>query len=115
MERYRNFVRLEQMKENIRAGRNEEALKLADCLDPASVRSNSDLTIMSDLYLESGMLAKAGSCLDELYARKKTRSILMQLINLSVRLKRSRKRRRITANSRLWRPTIFIIISSVTA
>ncbi len=88
MERYRNFVRLEQMKENIRAGRNEEALKLADCLDPASVRSNSDLTIMSDLYLESGMLAKAGSCLDELYARKKTRSILMQLINLSVRLKK---------------------------
>ena len=88
MERYRNFVRLEQMKENIRAGKNEEALKLADCLDPASVRSNSDLTIMSDLYLESGMLAKAGSCLDELYARKKTRSILMQLINLSVRLKK---------------------------
>ncbi len=88
MERYRNFVRLEQMKENIRAGRNEEALKLADCLNPAAVRSNSDLTIMSDLYLESGMLAKAGACLDELYSRKKTRSILMQLINLSVRLKK---------------------------
>ncbi|MBO4506379.1 MAG: hypothetical protein J5728_08145 [Lachnospiraceae bacterium] len=88
MERYRNFVRLEQMKENIRAGRNEEALKLADCLNPAVVRSNSDLSIMSDLYLESGMLAKAGACLDELYSRKKTRSILMQLINLSVRLKK---------------------------
>ena len=88
MERYRNFVRLEQMKENIRAGRNEEALKLADCLNPAAVRSNSDLSIMSDLYLESGMLAKAGACLDELYSRKKTRSILMQLINLSVRLKK---------------------------
>ena len=73
MERYRNFVRLEQMKENIRAGRNEEALKLADCLNPAAVRSNSDLTIMSDLYLESGMLAKAGACLDELYSRRKTR------------------------------------------
>jgi hypothetical protein len=76
------------MKENIRAGRNEEALKLADCLSPSAVRSNSDLTIMSDLYLESGMLAKAGECLDELYSRKKTRSILMQLINLSVRLKK---------------------------
>ncbi|MBO7632776.1 MAG: hypothetical protein J6S72_00100, partial [Lachnospiraceae bacterium] len=88
MERYRNFIRLEQMKENIRAGRNEEALKLADCLSPSVVRSNSDLTIMSDLYLESGMLAKAGECLDELYSRKKTRSILMQLINLSVRLKK---------------------------
>ena len=88
MERYRNFIRLEQMKENIRAGRNEEALKLADCLSPSAVRSNSDLTIMSDLYLESGMLAKAGECLDELYSRKKTRSILMQLINLSVRLKK---------------------------
>jgi hypothetical protein len=103
------------MKENIRAGRNEEALKLADCLNPAAVRSNSDLTIMSDLYLESGMLAKAGACLDELYSRKKTRSILMQLINLSVRLKRSRKRRSITANSRQWRPTISIITFSATA
>ena len=88
MERYRNFVRLEQMKENIRAGKNEEALKLADQLDPAKIKSNSDLGILSDLYLESGMLAKAGKCLSELYNRKKTRSILMQLINLSVRIKK---------------------------
>ncbi len=88
MERYRNFVRLEQMKEHIRAGRNEEALKLAEQLDPAKIKSSSDLSILSDLYLESGMLAKAGDCLAEQYSRKKTRSILMQLINLSVRIKK---------------------------
>ncbi len=88
MERYRNFVRMEQIKEYIRAGKNEEALALAEQTEPAKVKSNSDLTLISDLYLESGMLAKAGECLSELYSRKKSRSLLMQLINLSVRLKK---------------------------
>lgn len=88
MERYKNFVRIEQMKENIRSGRNEEALELAEMLDPSKVRNSSDINIMADLYLESGMLSKAGDCLMELYSRKKTRSVLMQLINLMIRLKR---------------------------
>lgn len=89
MERYRNFVRIEQMKEHIRSGRIDRALELADMLKPASVKGSSDLNIMADLYLENGMLAKAGECLGVLYERKKTRSVLMQLINLTIRLKKA--------------------------
>lgn len=88
MERYRNFVRIEQMKENIRAGRIENALKLAEEINPAKVKSNSDLGLIADLYLENGKLQKGSECLMELYSRKKTRSILMQLVNLSLRIKK---------------------------
>ena len=87
MERYRNFVRIEQMKEDIRSGQVEAALELAEQLSPEKVRSASDLSIMADLYLESGMLVKAKACLTELYTRKRTRGTLMKLINLSIRLK----------------------------
>ncbi len=87
MLRYRYFVRVEQIKENIRSGKADEALEMADSLEPSRIRNNSDLHIIADLYIEKGNYERAQACLTELYGRKKTRGILMQLINLSIRIK----------------------------
>lgn len=76
------------MKESIRAGKMENALRIADEINPTKVKNNSDLGILADLYLENGKLKRGSDCLMELYSRKKTRSILMQLVNLSIRVKK---------------------------
>lgn len=87
MEKYRIFVLTEQMKELVRSGREEEALAVADKLEVKKVRGYSDLKTMADLYLSNGILGKAKECLIELHDRNKSRSVVMQLINLTLRLK----------------------------
>ena len=77
MKRYRNFVMLEQIKECIRQGRQDEALELAEGLDIHLIKNNSDVNLMADLYIENGMYEKGFDCLREIYNRKKTRSVLM--------------------------------------
>ena len=90
MERYRNFVRLEQMKECIRSGRQTDALEIAETLDFKKIRNNSDINLMADLYLENGMYEKAYEALREIHSRKPGRTVLMQLINLTLTLKNTK-------------------------
>ncbi|MCR5685811.1 MAG: hypothetical protein K6G81_10410, partial [Lachnospiraceae bacterium] len=87
MERYRNFVRLEQMKENIRSGRQTDALEIAETLDLKRLKSNADIGLIADLYMENGMYERAYEALKEIHARKPGRTVLMQLINLTLTLK----------------------------
>ncbi len=78
---------LEQMKDFIRSGQQDAAIDVADSLDVHLIKSNTDVNLMADLYIENGLYEKGFNCLRELYGRKKSRSVLMQLINLSVRMK----------------------------
>ena len=88
MKRYKNFVRLEQMKECIRNGQQDEAIEIADELEIQEIKSNSDVNLMADLYIENRIFDKGFACMREVYRRKKSRSVLMQLVNVSIRMKK---------------------------
>ncbi len=78
---------LEQMKECIRNGQQDEAMEIAENLDIKLIKNNSDINLMADLYIENGLIEKGYECLREIYGRKKTRGLLFQLINTALEMK----------------------------
>lgn len=87
MERYKNFVRMEQLKEALHEGNKDEALELADLIDHTRIKRRQDLNALAEVFLANGMLVKAKECLAEMYARGSSKGVLTKLINLCLKLK----------------------------
>lgn len=87
MERYKNFVRMEQLKEALHEGNKDEALELADQIDHTRIKRRQDLNALAEVFLANGMLVKAKECLAEVYARGSSKGVLTKLINLCLKLK----------------------------
>lgn len=87
MDRYKNYVKIEEIRELLRQGKNEEALELTDGMDPAKIKGNYDCSVLAQVYLHNGMLNKAKECFLVMYDRQKSRRVAMELVNLSIRLK----------------------------
>ncbi len=87
MERYRNFIRLEKIKEFMQDGKREAALELAEEIDFSRLKSVADMSTVAEVYAENGILGKARDCYLRIYSKAKTRRTAMQLINLAIRLK----------------------------
>lgn len=85
---------MEQLRELIRSRETDKALELAGEIDFRKLKNQSDISLIANLYLERGMLTKAHECLIEIYTRGGSRRILMQLINLAVRMKNVREAER---------------------
>ena len=89
MDKYKNYVKIEEIREMLRQGRNEEALELTDGMDPRKIKGNFDCSVLAQVYLHNGMLSKAKECFEIMYERQKSRRVVMELVNLSIRLKQA--------------------------
>ena len=89
MDKYKNFVRIEEMKGLLKAEKNEEALEIAQGIDVKKVKDNWDLMVIAEVYLKSGMLGRAKECYTMVYNKKKSRRVAMELVNISVWIPRS--------------------------
>ena len=87
MDRYNVIVKIEQIKECLNDNKNDEALDIAADLDIGKVKESYHLMILAKVFAANGMLVKAKSCYDRVYAKNKTRHVAMELENLSIRLK----------------------------
>lgn len=88
MDRYKNFVKIEEIKGLLREEKYEEALELADGIDPAKLKDNLDCMVIGEVYLNNGMLGRAKECYSVVYGRRKTRRVAMELVNICIRLKK---------------------------
>ena len=88
MDRYKNFVKIEEIKGLLREEKYEEALELADGIDPAKLKDNLDCMVIGEVYLNNGMLGRAKECYSVVYDRRKTRRVAMELVNICIRLKK---------------------------
>lgn len=89
MDRYKNFVKIEEIKGLLRREKYEEALELADGIDPSKLKDNLDCMIVGEVYLNNGMLGRAKECYAIVYGRRKTRRVAMELVNICIRLKKA--------------------------
>ncbi|MBR5179003.1 MAG: hypothetical protein IKW90_09445 [Lachnospiraceae bacterium] len=89
MDKYKNFVRIEEIKTLIRQGKNEEALELCEGMEPKKIKDNWDCMVLAEVYLNNGMLGKARDCYLAVYDRKKSRRVAMELVNICIRLKKA--------------------------
>ena len=89
MDRYKNFVKIEEIKGLLRREKYEEALELADGIDPSKLKDNLDCMIIGEVYLNNGMLGRAKECYAIVYGRRKTRRVAMELVNICIRLKKA--------------------------
>lgn len=89
MDRYKNFVKIEELKGLLKNGKNEEALEIAQGIEIKKVKDNWDLMVIGEVYLKNGMLGKARECYSMVYNKKKTRRVAMELVNICIRLKRA--------------------------
>ena len=87
MDKFKNFVRIEELKTLLKQGRNEEALEQAEGMEPKKIKDNCDLMVLAEVYLGNGMLGKARECYLIIYDRKKSRRVAMELVNVCIRLK----------------------------
>ena len=88
MDRYKNFVKIEEIKGLLREEKYEEALELADGIDPVKLKDNLDCMVIGEVYLNNGMLGRAKECYSVVYDRRKTRRVAMELVNICIRLKK---------------------------
>ena len=88
MDKYRNFVVIEEIKGLLRQGKNEEALELTEGIDVRKLRDNYDCMILGEVFLNNGMLGKARECYSVIYNRKKNRRVALELVNICIRLKK---------------------------
>ncbi len=89
MDKYKNFVVIEEIKSLLRQGKNEEALERAEGLDPKRLKDNYDCMILGETFLKNGMLGKAKDCYALVYDRKKNRRVALELANICIRLKKA--------------------------
>ncbi len=87
MDKYKNIVKIEQIKELLRAGKNEEALDIASTVDINRIKENFHFIILAKVFLANGLLSKAKVCYQKAYAKTPIRTIAMELTNLTIRLK----------------------------
>ena len=104
MDRYKNFVKIEEIKGLLREEKYEEALELADGIDPAKLKDNLDCMVIGEVYLNNGMLGRAKECYSVVYDRRKTRRVAMELVNICIRLKKADEAEKYFADFRKMAP-----------
>lgn len=85
MERYDNIVKIEQIRKLADGSRYEKALEILDTMDTGKIKSLTDLSIIADVLTRNERYDEAMAVLTRMYSRTKTRRILYQLVELSIR------------------------------
>jgi tetratricopeptide (TPR) repeat protein len=83
---YDTIMKIEQMRKHLEEGNLTEAQKILDSLEIKKVRNISDLGLIAEIYYENGRYEEAAELYQKIYDRSKTRRILYQLIEVTIRL-----------------------------
>lgn len=85
MEKYDNIVKMEEIRKCIDNGEYIKANKLADGLDLGRLKSLPDLSVVADVYTQNSRYDDAMNILTRIYSKTKTRRVLYQLVDLSIK------------------------------
>ncbi|MDF2473381.1 MAG: hypothetical protein K0R21_1163 [Anaerocolumna sp.] len=85
MERYDNIVKLEEIRRFVDHSQYKKAEKVLDTVDLHKIKSLTDLSIIADVYTQNERYEEAVIILNKMYAKTKTRRILYQLVEVSIK------------------------------
>ncbi|MBP5160173.1 MAG: hypothetical protein ILP10_07740 [Lachnospiraceae bacterium] len=86
MEKYKNLVRIEEMKNLLSEGNYRRALEIAQQIDIRKLKKSSELNLVYEVYMRNSRYERARACVERLYSKVSTRKILMQLIEVCLKL-----------------------------
>lgn len=85
MERYDNIIKLEEIRRFVDNSQYKKAEKVLDTVDLHKIKSLTDLSIIADVYAQNERYDEAINILTKMYAKTKTRRLLYQLIEVSIK------------------------------
>lgn len=85
MERYENIVKIEEMRRLADKNQYDEAMKILETIDIGKIKALTDLSIIADVYMQNRHYEEAMAVLTRIYAKSKTRRVLYQLVDLSIK------------------------------
>ncbi len=85
MERYENIVKIEEIRRLTDNNEYIKALRILDTMDTGRIKTLTDLSIIADVYMQNGRYDEAMAVLTKIYGKTKTRRVLYQLVDLSIK------------------------------
>ncbi len=85
MERYENIVKIEEIRRLADNNQYLKAVKILDTMDVGKIKALTDLSIIADVFIQSGRYEDAMAVLVKIYGKSKTRRVLYQLLDLSIK------------------------------
>lgn len=85
MERYENIIKIEEIRRLADDNQYVKALNVLKTLDTKKIKSLTDLSIIADVYTQNEEYDDAMNILTRIYAKNKTRRIVYQLVDLSIK------------------------------
>ncbi|MBQ9120581.1 MAG: hypothetical protein IJY09_11110 [Lachnospiraceae bacterium] len=86
MEKNSIAVKIEKIRRAIEGGEYEAALELAKTIDTTKLKSAADLSVLAEAYYRNSDFETALLYFEQIYQRTQTRRILINLINLCLKL-----------------------------
>lgn len=86
MEKISTSAKIDRMRRAIEAGEYAEALKLVQTVDVLRLKSTADMSVCAEAYYRNQDFEKALACFEQVYQKNQTRRILINLINLCLKL-----------------------------
>ncbi len=91
MERYKQIIKIEKIRELLKTKNIDEAIALADTLNIQKIKNVTDLCMIAEAYQTARIYEKAKQYYQQAYDKNPTRRILLQLIKLSIKMKYPRE------------------------
>lgn len=86
MERYENIIKIEEIRRLIDENLYTKAAKILDTMDVSRIKSLTDLSIIADVLTQNDRYEDAMEILLKIYNKSKTRRVLYQLVDISIRM-----------------------------
>ncbi|WP_313130117.1 tetratricopeptide repeat protein [Anaerocolumna sp.] len=87
MIRYENRIKMQEIRRLVEEHQYIKAAHVVDTLELSKIKSLPDLSVIADVLIQNDRFDDALQVLSKVYAKSKTRRILYQLVDLSIRSK----------------------------
>ena len=91
MERYENIVKIEEIRRLMEQNQYVKAAKVLDTMDISRIKTLTDLSIIADVYSQNERYGEAMEVLLKIYSKTKTRRVLYQLVETSIKRRNARE------------------------
>lgn len=86
MERFENIIKIEEIRRLIDDNQYIKAAKILDTMDISKIKALTDLSILADVLIQNERYEEAMEILLKMYNKSKTRRVLYQLVDVSIRM-----------------------------
>ncbi len=87
MIRYENRIKMQEIRRLVEEHQYIKAVHMVDTLELTKIKSLTDLSVIADVLIQNDRFDDALHVLSKVYAKSKTRRILYQLVDLSIKSK----------------------------